>query len=121
MKKNKDLDSLLDAASSSKNKMVNIAANVKQKKSNENQKEILIFSLYEEDNELLTAMKMAINREEITSEDVYNMYDRPEGYNMIYSLQKKNEISWIRVKRWCKLLDLEPRITFEPIKHPKKK
>ena len=48
---------------------------VKQKKSNENQKEILIFPLYEEDNELLTAMKMAINREEITSEDVYNMYE----------------------------------------------
>lgn len=45
MKKNKDLDSLLDAASSSKNKMVKIAANVKQKKSNENQKEILIFPL----------------------------------------------------------------------------
>lgn len=67
------------------------------------------------DTELSVFTKQLINKHEITNKEVYDMFGRAEGWNMIYGL-KKGSIGWDRVKKWCELMGYRIDIELTPIK-----
>jgi hypothetical protein len=66
---------------------------------------VLRFEINEEtDSKLAVYAKKLINEHEITNQQVYDMFGRAEGWNMIYGLSK-GSISWDRLEKWCELMD----------------
>jgi hypothetical protein len=77
---------------------------------------VLRFDIDEDkDSELAVYAKKLINDHEITNQQVYDMYGRAEGWNMIYGLSK-GSISWERLKKWCELMDFKIEIVLTKIK-----
>jgi hypothetical protein len=83
--------------------------------------QVLRFDIDEDkDTELSVFIKELINKESITNLQVYEMFGRSEGWNMIYGLQK-GSISWERVKKWCELMGYKVGITLSEDKKEEKK
>lgn len=103
-----ELDSLMDEASSVKGTSDKEPANLTVAKNNSP----IHFEITEQDDELTIATKNIINESGITLQDIYDKRGQRNGYNMKYSVQKKGQLGWDRVKTWCKLLHLVPIIQF---------
>lgn len=75
---------------------------------------ILHFDISNDDDEFLLFIKEEINKANMTKEDLYNIYDRSEAYNMIYTL-KQGVISIPRLKKWLYALGKELVLTTRDI------
>lgn len=75
---------------------------------------ILYFDISNDDDEFLLFIKEEINKANMTKEDLYNIYDRSEAYNMIYTL-KQGVISIPRLKKWLYALGKELVLTTRDI------
>lgn len=103
-----NIDDLLDEASElSSNKKNNINKNFGREVEDFEIK----YEIIDSDNELVTAMKKAVNNAHIKKSELYSIVGRTEGYNLYYSL-KKGVISWKRVETWCNIIGVQPMITF---------
>ena len=67
---------------------------------------VLHFDIEDNDNEFLAFIKEEINKSGITKEELYEIYDRSEAYNMIYTL-KQGVLSITRLKKWLYALGKE--------------
>jgi hypothetical protein len=82
---------------------------------------VLRFEIDEEkDSELSIFVKKLVNEKDITNQDLYNVYGRAEGWNMIYGL-RKGSISWERVKKWCEVMGYQAEITLSKITEKEQK
>lgn len=75
---------------------------------------VLRFDINDDDDEFLAFIKEEINKADMTKEDLYNIYDRSEAYNMIYTL-KQGIISIPRLKKWLYALGKELVLTTRDI------
>lgn len=67
---------------------------------------VLHFDINDDDDEFLAFIKEEINKSGITKEELYEIYDRSEAYNMIYTL-KQGVLSISRLKKWLYALGKE--------------
>lgn len=67
---------------------------------------VLHFDINDDDDEFLAFIKEEINKSGITKEELYEIYDRSEAYNMIYTL-KQGVLSIPRLKKWLYALGKE--------------
>lgn len=81
----------------------------KKKKGRKATENPLKYEEKDDDPELVRIVKDLINEDNITNQNVYDIFGRSEGWNMIYSL-KKSQMSWERFKKWMEVLNLEVNI-----------
>lgn len=75
---------------------------------------VLHFDINDTDDEFLVFIKEEINKSSITKEELYDIYDRSEAYNMIYTL-KQGVLSIPRLKKWLVALGKELVLTTRDI------
>lgn len=73
---------------------------------------VINFEINEEDNEIAVALKNLINDSEITVQEIYDIKGQRDGYNMIYSIKRRQQLGLDRLLEWCKVLNKKPVINF---------
>jgi len=71
---------------------------------------VLHYDIKDNDSDLTISCKSLINKNKITNKDVYDVYGRSDGWNLIYGSEKT--IGWDRVKKWADLLGYDVNISF---------
>lgn len=108
---NKNLDKTLDKISKlpKDKKVVETQKEVSRKIKND---ELKYDIDYENDNPYIIAAKEAINASNLTKQDVYDVYGRRDGYNLIYTLYK-GVFTFEKAEKWAKIMGKTLKISFE--------
>ena len=115
MKKNKkptfklddDLLQLMDDASE-----VSGTSEISDKHTIAKEEAVIEFEITEDDDEIKISLKTLINNANITNQQIYDIKGQRNGYNMIYSLDKKGQLGIDRIKAWAKILHKKPVLIF---------
>jgi len=71
---------------------------------------ILKYEINEEDSDITVICKKLINKSKVTNRDVYDVFGRSDGWNLIYSSEKN--ITWDKAKKWGEVLGYDVVIDF---------
>lgn len=123
MAKKKDLNDILNKASSTKGltSLVEVTEQdeeghpvgsvMRKGRKSDTMMDIIHFDIEPTDNTLVAAVKEHINRSNITRNDIYKVVPRSEGYNMYLSL-KKGQLQWNRAEKWATISNSRIAISF---------
>lgn len=106
---NDDLDALLEEASE-----VSGTSEISDNKTIAKSSEKISYEIKDTDDFAIIALKNYINTAGITAQDIYDIKGQRDAYNMIYSL-KKSQLGLGRLEEWCKILHINPILTFMPM------
>lgn len=106
-----DLESLLNKASTIKDNP-NDYQKTSVTKGRKKELDILKLPISNKDPYMVTVCKEFINNNNIRIDELYDKFEKNNGWNMYYALKKRNQLTWKRLEKWAKLRKKKPIIIF---------